>query len=232
MTEMKTSEYRNYLVQIYCFLAECYLKEPKFVPMTALLEKNMEFLQKSLKGSELYKQVELCHTDWLAHTHFRRKIKEDYIRLFRQPLIVIPGLLPCETYYRDQHISTKQYTSKSSYEVVSFYKNACPDFVPDSGEAPDHIGNELTFAAKLAMEEVKADLFGNVVLANHYAHLRCSFLSKHMLIWLPNFCRDVNEKASTAFYRTVANMTIDFVRQDYDNLQARFQSERVPAGCC
>ncbi len=232
MTEMKTFGYRNYLEEIYCFLAVCYLKEPKFGPTTALLEKNMEFLHKSLKGSELYKQVDLCYTDWLAHTRFRRKIKEDYIGLFQQSIIVISGLLPRETYYRDTHILTKHYNGKSSNEIVSFYNSACPDFVPDSGEAPDHIGNELMFAANLVREAMKANQSGNQVLAEYYAHLRCSFLAKHMLRWLPDFCRDVHEKASTAFYRTVADLTIYFVRQDYDNLQARFKSEQVASGSC
>lgn len=227
------SGYRSNLEATYCFLADCYLREPKFVPMTALLEKNLEFLHKSLNRSELYKQFEHCYTNWLTNPRFRRKIQEDYTRLFQQPMIVTPGLLPSETYYRDQHISVKQYTSKSAQEIVSFYKSACPDFILNSGEAPDHIGNELIFAGKLSREEVKAEQSGNWVMVNQYAHLRYSFFAKHLLVWLPDFCRYIHAKASTAFYRMVADLTNHFVRQDYDNLQARFeaQSEQV-AGYC
>lgn len=232
MVEAEALGYRYYLGEIYCFLALCFLKEPKFGTTTALLEKNIEFLHKSLNGSELFEQINHCYRDWLNHPRFRRKIQEDYMGLFQQPMIVTACLLPSETYYRDQHISVKQYTSASAHAIVSFYKSACPDFVPDNGEAPDHIGNELLFLARLAREEVKAEQSGNWPNVNHFAYLRCSFLAKHVLMWLPDFCRDIHVKASTAFYRVVADLTLHFVRQDYDYLQARFQSEQAASGCC
>lgn len=232
MTEKRISGYSNNLEEIYNFLAIFYLKEPNFVLMTALLEKNIVFLQEILIGTDLYKQLELSYSDWRANPRFRRMIKEDYIRLLKNPMF--SSLLPYETYNHNSNSLAKQYSRRDEllYEIISLYNSADGDFIPNSGEVADHIGSELTFLAKIVGKEMKASKSSNVVQVDHYAHLRCSFLANHMLIWLPDFCKDVNKKASTAFYRTVTDLTVYIVKMDYDNLQARFRLEQTAEGCC
>lgn len=232
MTEKRISGYNNNLEEIYSFLAIFYLQEPNFVLMTALLEKNIVFLQEILKGTDLYKQLELSYSEWLASPRFRRIIKEEYIRLFKNPMF--SSLLPYETCNHNSNSLAKQYSRRDELlcEIISFYNSDDGDFIPNSGEVADHISSELTFAAKIVGKEMKAVKSGDEVQVDNYAHLRCSFLANHMLVWLPNFCKDVNKKTRTAFYRTVTDITIYIVKMDYDNLQARFRSEQTAEGCC
>jgi TorA maturation chaperone TorD len=144
------------------------------------------------------------------------------------------SVLPYETFNHNPHSLAKQYSGRDEllYEIISLYNSGNGDFIPNSGEAADHIGSELTFVAKIAGKEMKAFKSSNEIQVEHYARLRYSFLARHMLVWLPDFCKVVNIKASTAFYRTVTDLTVYIVKMDYDNLHARFRSEQTTEGCC
>ncbi len=231
MIEKRISGYSNYLAEIYSFLAICYLKEPNFVLMTALFEKNIELLRVILEGTELYKRLDLSYADWMANPRFRRKIKEDYIQLFQKALVF--GKLPHEACNLNSKGLAKQNSGRDKlfYEIISLYNSDGGDFIPVREEATDHIGSELNFVAKIAGEEIRAEKFDNQIQAEYYARLRYNFLDKHMLLWLPDFCREVNTKASTAFYRTVTDLTVYIVKRDYDNLHARFRSEQTIEDC-
>ncbi len=71
---------------------------------------------------------------------------------------------------------------------------------------PDHIGAELNFLAVLLqkshMETKQKD---------HHIKLAGRFLSEHLLKWVPEFARDMENAAETLFYKELAKATRNII---------------------
>lgn len=127
----------------------------------------------------------------------------DYTRLF-----IGPYKLPSPP-WESVYTSPKRLMMQDAAEqVLQLYREAglsleTPDIMPD------HIGAELNFLAVLLQ---KTHL--ETEQKDHYLETTGRFLSEHLLKWVPEFTKDMENAAETSFYKAVANATrnvIDFI---------------------
>lgn len=84
----------------------------------------------------------------------------------------------------------------------------------DAVEPVDHIAHELDFMAYLVEEGQRFAEADDAVAVATSVGEQWSFLTEHLLAWVPAFCADVERFAETDFYRAVAQMTAAWVQED------------------
>ena len=103
-------------------------------------------------------------------------------------------------------------------DVKKFYQTTGNDVENPIGVyAPDHIGVELAFVAKLCSTE--AEYLGRNDLANadRIESLRKTFLNKHISKWIGDYSEAVKTSASSHFYRNLNTLVIHFIESDLEN---------------
>jgi TorA maturation chaperone TorD len=107
----------------------------------------------------------------------------------------------------------------ASVEVSRFYKRCGYGRAHSSRALPDHVGVELELMHHLAKREAECWQRGDVDTANRFRSLQREFLFKHLLGWVPDFCRKVEETASHPFYVYMARLTREFLRVEERELK-------------
>jgi putative dimethyl sulfoxide reductase chaperone len=69
---------------------------------------------------------------------------------------------------------------------------------------PDHLSLELLFISYL-VETEHLDLIDN-------------FLDEHIMNWVPYYCEELKRQARTVFYGEIADVTKNFLQDEYDSL--------------
>ncbi len=90
-------------------------------------------------------------------------------------------------------------------QVLAIYREA--GLVVSTSEVlPDHIGVELNFLAVLLQ---KTHL--ETEQKDHYLDITGRFITEHLLRWVPEFTRDMENAAGTPFYKAVAKSTRNII---------------------
>ncbi len=102
---------------------------------------------------------------------------------------------------------------------------------PAAGVLPDHISVELELMSEMASKEAgaweKADLAG----AQDCRMRQIEFVKAHLQGWVPEFCGKAGQKASTCFYREIANLLaglVELERAELDPPLARDLGQTCP----
>lgn len=88
--------------------------------------------------------------------------------------------------------------------VEAFYYRSGLAFEEEYELVPDHISLEFLFMSYL------------IDINNH--ELQEKFLEEHVANWVPYYCEEVIGQARTLFYREIAEITRDFIRDEYEGL--------------
>ncbi|HKZ94248.1 MAG TPA: molecular chaperone TorD family protein [Candidatus Bathyarchaeia archaeon] len=80
--------------------------------------------------------------------------------------------------------------------------------------APDHIGVELAFIAKLCHDILQSFENKDFEQARKREELRKSFLREHISQWIEDFSRAVGTSSSSVFYRRLSALTVDLIHSD------------------
>lgn len=118
------------------------------------------------------------------------------------------------------------------WEVKKFYRFFGLGLNRAINEMPDHIMYELEFMHYLCyrMVESASGALGKVKGAGpnqprHYLQAQKDFLERHLLAWVDDFCRLLQEKTTLPFYVQLARVTAQFIVDDMEWLQT--QGEEV-----
>ncbi len=82
----------------------------------------------------------------------------------------------------------------------------------------DHVAIELEFMAYLCQKTAGALEAGNVEAAQASLEKQEQFLDQHLLVWVPQFCRDLARAAWSDFYRGIARITEEHLAQDGETI--------------
>ncbi len=127
-----------------------------------------------------------------------------------------PHLTPCESVWRDNEgLLWGECTSR----VKLFIESSGLRFQPDWRGLPDHVSVELEFMARLCSHE--AGLWGRperVRDLRQCLETEESFLSDHLLAWVPSFCGRVAERNS-GYYGQTAQLAKDFLESDIEHVR-------------
>lgn len=139
--------------------------------------------------------------------------------------------------YESVHTSEKHLMKQQAWEQV-VHAYAASGFVKaEQYHVPeDHISLELDFMAALgaraatAIEAVangEPESNGKLEEAEKDLNAQLDFLEKHLLVWVPGLCDELEGHARTPFYRGIAQMLRVFMEQEsayLDELNAAEQS--------
>lgn len=196
---------------IYSALAECY-KEPtlKFAEdvgtgrlyelmATGLKGLNIPILPENLSALDIRHFIN-AEDDRVESVY--RKLKEDYYSLFF-PLYVVP----VESVYKEWRSNGgegKGYImGDPAIEMKKRYEMAGIEIPEGYKDTPDHISLLLEYASLLC--------------ENLSAELRSGFVLNH-LDWVEELREDIYKHNRSDFYRSVANITVAFVKHERSNL--------------
>jgi putative dimethyl sulfoxide reductase chaperone len=126
----------------------------------------------------------------------------EYTRLFIKPFP--HGIAPP---YGSFYLEKERSSEKTGSEVLRFYDEAGFTLKEDLHDLPDHIIHELEFMGILADQESEATGGERIRLEEVQLH----FLSRHIIPWVPIFCKKVVEQSLHPFYRILASLTEDFI---------------------
>jgi TorA maturation chaperone TorD len=88
--------------------------------------------------------------------------------------------------------------------VEAFYYRSGLTFEQEYELVPDHLSLEFLFMSYL------------IDINNH--ELQEKFLEEHIANWVPYYCEEVIRQAQTLFYREIAEITRDFIGNEYEGL--------------
>lgn len=144
--------------------------------------------------------------------NFYNELAADYAKVFlgigeKQS----EGAFPFESVYTSTQGLLMQ---EARDEVLQIYRQN--GFVKaDSVKVPeDHLYIELQFMAELSNKI--ADAFANDDNAEYVKLLNVQhdFIKKHFNRWVFRFCSEINDVASTDYYKALADMTAKFIKMD------------------
>jgi len=117
--------------------------------------------------------------------------------------------------------------SMQQWEVKKFYQMFGLGLNKDSNEMPDHITNELEFMHFLSHQAVEAGrgLLGSGDSRKQYVHAQKDFLERHLSLWVPKFCKALQEKIAEPFYINLAVLTAQFVMDDLEWVQEQYAAK-------
>jgi TorA maturation chaperone TorD len=95
--------------------------------------------------------------------------------------------------------------------VKNFIETAGLEYEPEFTGIPDHISVELEFMQKLAASEAEKWAEQDRKSAEYSSSIQRMFLDQHLLCWLPQFCDAVMEQAEIPFYRSMAELTRNYM---------------------
>ena len=131
------------------------------------------------------------------------EIRKDFARIFLNPDL---HASPYESLYNFPIGEKPRLWGKATEEVKSFYESAGLTLDEDANLIPDHLALEL--------------LFMNYLIQNGLVEQQKRFLKEHLL-WVPEYCDEVQKHADTPFYKEVAKILREFMLSE----QERYERE-------
>lgn len=124
----------------------------------------------------------------------------EYTRLF-----IGPYKLPCPP-LESVYTSAKRLMMQEAFDEVQEFYNEVGLKIDGPDIMPDHIGAELNFLAVLH-EKMDHD----PKKRPYYMNIAKRFMDEHVMRWIPQFTRDLEGGADSLLYKTLAQVTRDFV---------------------
>ena len=166
-------------------------------------------------------------------------IQQDYMDMFAVP--AGRYVTPFEDVYRGTRMDGNQERGPllgvQAIAVKVMYRMAGAEMDRTCKELPTHIGVELAFMNYLcdseaaAIKEERATVqpdeeLSPVSSAGIYRELQRLFLKAHLNDWFPQLNRVIQEKATTPFYRALAQVTEEFIGRDTTNQEAQILADK------
>jgi TorA maturation chaperone TorD len=214
LTEAQVLEILQNRASTYGFLSHVYRQEVTASFLTGLME---QFTGEVAGEAESEGYQMLCEYVAEIDPGDIEKVQVDlaaeYAALFlsvgRKPVS------PYESVYTSpEHLVMQQ----ARDEVLAEYRKEGLNRIDEFREPEDHIAIEMEFMAYLCQKAAEAKEAGNKAAAVNALQKQKGFLEKHLLVWVPEFCRDVQQAAKTGFYKGVAQITAEHLAMESDTL--------------
>jgi putative dimethyl sulfoxide reductase chaperone len=150
------------------------------------------------------------HTD-LAQV--KSELSVEYSRLFLTGRTT--GVHPYESVYTSEERLLMQ---QARDEVLAVYRQEGLAKAKAFKEPEDHLAVEFDFMSLLCEKTSDALADGQTDAALALLDKQQSFLTEHLLVWVPRFCRDLVKAAHSDFYRGVAMVAQEYLNQEAETL--------------
>ncbi|MFO0752329.1 MAG: molecular chaperone TorD family protein [Thermodesulfovibrionales bacterium] len=136
-------------------------------------------------------------------------IEFEYNRLFVGPARLVAP--PYESVYRTEHRLVMGDTTlavRNAYHEIGFRMTL------EAREPDDHISAELTYLSLLQSRCLQAIERGEAQEIRRLIRTEQAFLHEHLLIWVAEFCRMIQEGTRSAFFSALAGVTPLILQND------------------
>lgn len=223
---------------MYRFLSAIYLQAPtKDLVLNMIDSEFLEDLASLFSGSPLpelnnYAESVDLENDFGA-------IQQDYMDMFAVP--AGRYVTPFEDVYRGTRMDGNQERGPllgvQAIAVKIMYRIAGAEMDRACKELPTHIGVELAFMNFLceseaaAINDERATVPPVVETSTEssisiYRELQRRFLQAHLNDWFPQLSQAIQEKATTPFYRALAQVTEEFIARDTTDQEAHYLADK------
>ena len=194
------SNYLREMARIADWLAEMFWNTPTKEGIEGFNDLRFDVLECNGEGiAAIEKSVEGL-TD-----EARKDIAVDYTSLF-------VGYRPeCPHPYQSVYSSPERTVLGDTRDsVLEFYQAVGYRPTEDANEPEDHISHELWLLSYLYTNAVHALEKGDPACADGLLKKAAEFKDTYLVQWAPRFCDDINDQASTDFYRGVSRLLAAF----------------------
>ncbi len=137
----------------------------------------------------------------------------EYALLFVGPGRHIP---PIAAFHLDQERSSL--CGPSTGWVKQFVEQMGFEYRPEHTDQPDHLAVELEFMQHLSDQQARALRRGDVEEARRLWEAQRTFVTGHMVRWLPIFCDEVVANATHSFYAQMATLLRRFLTVESETM--------------
>ena len=102
--------------------------------------------------------------------------------------------------------------------VLAFYAEGGFEVADGFLDLPDHVAAELEFLYLVMFRAAEAGSLGDADALARWEGLERRFLAAHLGAWVAPLCGAMEQGATTAFYRTLGDATLRFVRAERERL--------------
>ncbi len=216
--EISDAEAARKRAEAYGFFSQFYLEylTPQFIE-TINNESVLDAFSMA-EGSEGYELLKKFVSVAKGINKIQNELETEFTRLF----CLSSGAGCHESIYLDEK---QRVGGKCTMEVKKFYDKYAAEISKDAIVTADHIGMELSFLDFLCKREAESWESNNKEIAMNCLNAQKEFSDNHICKWIDNFVSEVKEKATYDFYKAIAFMTRDWLRDDKEWL-----SEGVTGG--
>lgn len=115
----------------------------------------------------------------------------------------------------------------STVEVKKFMESAGMNRLSHADLLPDHVSVELEFMQLLTQREAQERKKRDDINVKYCFDMEKYFIEWHLYRWVPSFCDKIISSSDVSFFRTMAELTKNFIEFEKKNIDS-FSSEKTP----
>lgn len=206
-------EYTRSRSVLYQFFAQLMFQEPSKQSWNWMLHDMVfESLQEIFEDNNYVHELIAGLKQLEENSEMQVVLVGDYQNLFK-----IPGshyLFPYESCYLEKGIDGSKgfVMGESTKRVSELYKMAGVLFTIK--EIDDYIAMEFLFMHFLSKQEAELLEQNKNKEALHCRDWQRRFLNEHLFRWTDDFFQEMQNKAETTFYQSIAQLAADFIREE------------------
>lgn len=197
--------------ELYLFLSTALMNEPKLNTIINVIPIELESLLKTFIPHEpvVHEFVKFME-DWSLNTKLRMKVRKDYDTFF-----VHPGgyrISLCESDYQ---------SAEKNYDLEIRKLREIVDLNNQGIMLPfDHLSIILRTMQEFILSEVRAYQMEDAPQSQQMIHLEGIILVKHLIPWLFQWKKTIENKGLTNYYPLISALLCAFVQEDYEYVQS------------
>lgn len=222
MNQIQLLEIMKVRQWFYCFFAVVLFEEPNKKVMlkymesnifSAMLDQGESDIGISLLANSFQKMQRYNIVDW-------RRMQEQYVTLFSESGTVL--VFPWESVYLSiEHVIYDEHT----LAVQDFYKEWGAEIIDPAKGPADHIGLECSFMAFMSGRVIQYILQNDKSAIKENIIGQRSFLEKHLLVFLNDFCDLLQKQTTMDFYQGLAHFLPSYIFADGTFLEQTLSEE-------
>lgn len=202
---------------LYLFLSEAFAEPPTANSLSILQNEEFQAATSLLLGRDAMLPLLSCGKDVPVSPTPQEDLRRTFMNLFK-----VPGpeyVAPYESVFRDTREIDGQSVrgllmGLSAVDVQRCYRLAAVDLTEEYHDLPDHIALELNFLAHLCGKEEAFLANGDEARLIRTWEMERDFLSAHVVSWVPKLRDGIHEKCRHSYFRSVADLAVEFTRRD------------------
>ncbi len=207
---------------VYAFLGSAFLAPPNEQSLRALADEAFVAGAAEFLGSDVLESLRQYATAAEQTAELQRQAHQEFMNLFK-----VPGgqyITPYESVFRDaRDVGGQQVKGllmgQSAVSVQKWYKLAAVEISDEYKDLPDHIGLELNFLAHVCAKEREFAGKNDQPRLTRAWEIERDFLSAHVVSWVGQFRDKLYDKSQHTFFRTLADLLVEFSRRDFATLE-------------